>query len=423
MHDQALVWTTDRNLQVTSLTARLRGLAGIGIGSALHVSDLWGKDGPFNVATVAHHWALDGEHLAFEATVGSGTFRFELQPLEDLKGLTVGVAGRAVEIQQHSPLQSEALRHAERFAGMGTWHEDLRTGAVAISEGLAALLGIEQHAQAFDIRSFDHDEERGRIAQELAAQSGDEYVCDHRILAKDSRVRTVRERVRTLVDERGVALARIGTIIDISDLKDREAELSDLALHDALTGLPNRAAIEERLAQALQRAEQTERKCAVLFLDLDDFKALNDAHGHHFGDAVLASVAQRLTRNVRATDTVGRIGGDEFVVLVEDVYTDAAALDAARKLLRSFDEPLLVEDRPVYVNASVGVATYPNAGKNVRALLQAADREMYIVKRNGGSGAKIAAPQEETSVRIDEKPSCPVRYSRDHRHFATRESA
>ena len=422
MLDQTLVWNTDRNLQVTSLTARLRDLANIGNATALHVSELWGSDDPYNPAMVAHHWALDGEHLSFEATVRNGRFRFELQPLHDISGATIGVAGRAVEFQQSTHLHSEALRHAERVTGMGTWHEDLRTGLITISEGLAMLLGVEHGAQPFNIRVFDHEADRERVAREISQQSRDEYVCDHRVCCPGSRLRTVRERVRTIVDERGIAIARIGTLLDISDLKDREAELSELALFDALTRLPNRASLEERLADALARCERDNRSCALLFADLDDFKAINDAYGHDFGDRVLASVAQRLNRHVRATDMVARLGGDEFVIVIEDLYSNEAALDAARKLLRSLDEPFFVEDRTIRISASIGVATYPGAGTTPRELLQLADREMYAVKRNGGSGVKLA-PQKERAFPTDENSSCQAHSSPDRHRYATLESA
>ncbi len=417
MYDQAMVWNTDRNLQVTSLTARLRGLAEIGNHSALHVSDLWGKDEPFNVAVVAHQWALDGEHLRFEAAVSGRTLSFELQPLHDLSGATVGVSGRAVELPAGRGLHSDAFRHAERFAGMGTWYEDLRTGLATISEGLGVLLGIDHHTHTFDVRAYDYSEEREHIARSIAVQEPDSYVCDHRVHCAGGRIRSVRERLRTIHDERGLAIARVGTLIDISDLKEREAELSELALQDALTRLPNRAALEERLAEAVLRCERSDRRCAVLFADLDDFKAINDMHGHDFGDRVLASVADRLTRQIRGTDTVARLGGDEFVIVIDELFSDEAALDAARKILRSLDEPFIVDDRCIAVSASIGIATYPGSGTTPQQLLSAADREMYVVKRNGGRGVKLAAMEKETPPHNDEKAMCQVHYLRDHRHF------
>lgn len=423
MHDQALVWNTDSQLQVTSLTARLRELAGVGSGMPLHVSDLWGNADPLSVAVVAHHWALDGEELAFETEIRGSAFRFELQPLHDLAGATIGVAGRALELRASDGLHSDALRHAERFAGMGTWHCDLRTDLVTISDGLGSLLGIEPRPYAFNIRTFDHPDERERIARSIAEQESDAYVCDHRVMCAGGRVRTVRERVRTIFDDRGLAIAQLGTLIDISDFKEREAELSELALHDALTRLPNRTSFEERLNAALTRCDRVGRRCAVLFADLDDFKAVNDAYGHDFGDRVLSSVAERLNRHVRSSDTVARLGGDEFVILIDELFSDEAALDAARKILRSLDEPFTVGNRSISVSASIGIATYPRCGASASELLAVADREMYAVKRNGGSGVKLAALREESAVHTDEKEKCQVRFSPEPRHFATLESA
>ena len=346
---ELLVWNADLSLRVTSLSARLRGLAGIGPGApSLCVSDLWGNDDRLAVAIAAHHWALEGESLAFEAPIGGTPYHCEVEPLHDPSGAVIGVAGRAIEVSDAAGLDAQAMLHAERSAGMGTWYEDLRTGGVTMSEGLAALLGTPRHVTQLDIRAFDHPDDRAVIAATIAEYgNGDGYVCDHRILCLGSRVRAVRERVRTIFDERGMAVARVGTLVDITDLKEREAELAELALHDPLTRLPNRAAFEERLASSIRGCERSQRRCAVLFIDIDGFKNVNDRHGHQFGDRVLVSIAHRLARNVRASDMVARLGGDEFVVLIDDLFSDEAGLDAARKLLRSLDDPFAVNGEDV----------------------------------------------------------------------------
>ena len=423
MYDQALVWNTDTQLQVTSLSARLRDAARIDSGMPLRVSDLFGQDDPYALAVAAHEWALEGEALTFEASVQGENFLFSLQPLLDVSGATVGVSGRAIPLDARAGIRAGVLEHAERFAGMGTWHQDLRTGMMTVSQGLMALVGAEIDPSAFDIRAFDHPDEVDRITRTIAEAESDAYVCDHRIQCAGGRVRAVRERMRTICDQRGVAVAQIGTLVDISDFKEREAELSELALCDALTRLPNRSALDERLTEALARCRRNDRKCAVLFADLDDFKEVNDEHGHDFGDRILAAVADRLNRYIRSSDTVARLGGDEFVVLIDELFTDDAALDAARKILRSFDEPFLVAERSVSLRASIGVATYPRCGKTPGELLRAADCEMYAVKRNGGSGVKLAAAREETGFRTDENQSCQADYSMDPDPFDIRESA
>ncbi|HUN29310.1 MAG TPA: sensor domain-containing diguanylate cyclase [Alphaproteobacteria bacterium] len=410
MRNQALIWNTDTSLRVTSLTARLRGFAGIGERTGdLHVSDLWDGADPFPI--LAHQWALGGETLAFDAHVFGTHLAFEVEPLLDPQGAIAGVTGRAAEIADPGSSLAAAYPHAERAAGLGTWHEDLRTGTVAISEGLANLLGLPYETTQLSLRSFDHPADREQIARTLAEGENEfSYTCDHRILCQGGRVRSVRERLRTMFDEGGAPIARIGTVLDITDLKEREAELCELALRDGLTHLPNRHALEERLRVSLARCERSGQRCAVFFIDLDDFKSVNDVHGHAYGDRVLVAVADRLTRHVRASDTVARIGGDEFVVVIDDLYTEDAAADAARKILRSLDEPLAIDEGAFRVRASIGVATYPGSCTSAPALVAAADREMYAVKRNGGNGIKLA-----TAWQAHSSPARPL--------FETRESA
>jgi diguanylate cyclase (GGDEF)-like protein len=146
--------------------------------------------------------------------------------------------------------------------------------------------------------------------------------------------------------------------------------------------------------------------CAVLFLDVDDFKRVNDTHGHAAGDELLAAIGTRLNHHVRAGDTVARMSGDEFVVVLDGLTSRDDAIAAARKILRSFEVPFhltgVVDCR---VGASIGVAIYPEVQASAKALIDIADREMYTVKRNGGRGIKVAAAQECGSQEA-EKPSC-----------------
>ncbi len=430
MHDQTLVWNTDTHLRVTSLTARLRNLVGIGsTTSQLSASDLWGTDEPLGSVVVAHHWALDGESLSFESSVRDTLYHFEIEPLYDTKGAIVGVCGRAVPNPgMGARFHADVAGVAERSAGIGTWSEDLRTGGFSISDGLAALLGTGRDDVA-SLRDFDHPDEREATAREIEALLGKEpaYTHDHRILCENGRIRMVRERVRALYDDCGTAFARIGTLIDITEFKLREAELAELAHYDALTRLPNRTLLEERLATALSRCGRYDLRCAVLFVDLDDFKAVNDNHGHAVGDRLINSVGEHLMRHVRPTDTVSRVGGDEFVVLIGDLASDEAALDAARKILQSFDQPFAIDGQRIAISASIGVATFPRCAHTPRGLIDRADREMYAVKRNGGRGVKLANGtfedlQKETSAATTENAACAARSSPAQHRFVTHAS-
>lgn len=170
--------------------------------------------------------------------------------------------------------------------------------------------------------------------------------------------------------------------------KRSQARLQHLAAHDPLTGLPNRGRLHEQLAQALERAQRDGEGLALLYLDLDGFKAINDRHGHAAGDRVLCEIAQRLRHGVRHSDTVARLGGDEFVVLL-DGADDAAAQALAQQLRATLQRPYAVEaGAAVTLDASIGIALYPRDGDDAESLLRHADRAMYRVKSQAGRKAR-----------------------------------
>lgn len=167
--------------------------------------------------------------------------------------------------------------------------------------------------------------------------------------------------------------------------KQAEQALRHLASHDTLTGLANRPLLHERLAQAVKRAERHEKRLAVLFLDLDRFKFINDSLGHSAGDALLQSCAQRLKECVRETDTVARFGGDEFVIVLEDLHEGADAVTPVMKLLARCGESFVVNGRELPATASIGISVYPEDGQDVETLLMNADTAMYRAKEKGRS--------------------------------------
>jgi diguanylate cyclase (GGDEF)-like protein len=150
---------------------------------------------------------------------------------------------------------------------------------------------------------------------------------------------------------------------------------------------------------------------------------VNDTYGHADGDRLLVALADHLARQVRATDTVARLSGDEFVVLLEDLYSEEAATSAAHKLLRSFDEPIFIDDdRALSISASIGIAVAPRCSLNPNELLEMADREMYVVKRNGGRGIKLVS-EKESALSFSEKGTCNTLSSKVPAPFAIHQSA
>ena len=168
----------------------------------------------------------------------------------------------------------------------------------------------------------------------------------------------------------------------LAELNLSRDAMAHLAHHDALTGLPNRRMFEQRLGQVLELSRRSGRSCALLFVDLDDFKAINDTRGHAVGDLVLQAVARTITGAVRQVDTVARLAGDEFTVLCENVDSEQAALQIVTKLQHAFMLPLDIEGRPLPVRASIGLSLFPRDAQDARTLMTSADAAMYRIKQS-----------------------------------------
>ncbi|WP_343734316.1 diguanylate cyclase [Acidovorax sp.] len=167
----------------------------------------------------------------------------------------------------------------------------------------------------------------------------------------------------------------------LAELNLSRDAMAHLAHHDALTGLPNRRMFEQRLGQVLELSRRSGRSCALLFVDLDDFKAINDTRGHAVGDLVLQAVARTIVGAVRQVDTVARLAGDEFTVLCENVDSEEAALQIVNKLQHAFEPPLDIDGEPLAVRASIGLSLFPRDAQDARTLMASADAAMYRIKQ------------------------------------------
>ena len=187
-------------------------------------------------------------------------------------------------------------------------------------------------------------------------------------------------------------LGTVGIIRDVTERKRAEERLSYLATHDALTNLPNRTLFIDRLEQAVSRAPWRKRLVAVLFLDLDHFKRINDTLGHNLGDLFLKAVAERLKGCVREGDTVARMGGDEFTVVLADIAETRDVPKIAQKVLDAFSKPFRVDGHELFTTTSVGISLYPNDGDNAEVLLKNADAAMYRAKEEGRNNYQHFSP-------------------------------
>lgn len=175
----------------------------------------------------------------------------------------------------------------------------------------------------------------------------------------------------------------VGVFADISEMKRSQTQLNSLVNHDPLTGLPNRRLINHLFTHAIQRANRSEQQAAVLFIDLDRFKNINDSLGHYCGDQLLLGVTDRLRASLRESDIVGRLGGDEFIILLENLHGKSDAAQKAHDILDALRREFMIDHHEIFVGASIGISMYPQDGNDVESLIKAADLAMYQVKNNG----------------------------------------
>ncbi|WP_020651822.1 bifunctional diguanylate cyclase/phosphodiesterase [Massilia niastensis] len=278
---------------------------------------------------------------------------------------------------------------ALKAAGDGVWDCDLVSGWSTLSPRAQQILDTERSVIPFydELDAIVHPDDvpdvRHALREHFAGRTPD-YVTELRVRMRNGdwswiEVRgTVTER-----DETGRALRIVGTFSNIDARKIEEARMRRMAHEDALTGLPNRVLFDDRLRQALLVAGREGHKVGVIYFDLDEFKPVNDTHGHAVGDRLLRMVAQRVRASLRESDTLARIGGDEFVVLLPRCDQAADAERVAHNILARLDEPFEDGERVLRISGSLGFALYPDCGGDSEALLRCADLAMYDAKAHG----------------------------------------
>jgi diguanylate cyclase (GGDEF)-like protein/PAS domain S-box-containing protein len=274
---------------------------------------------------------------------------------------------------------------------------DRESSNVYTSPQIEPMLGYtsaewERDPQLFVDMLHPDDRERVLAAHAATHATGEPLQLDYRLVARDGRVVWVHDEARVIADPTGGPALLQGYLLDITARRDAEEQLRHQAFHDPLTGLANRALFTDRVEHALERLPAG-GDVAVVFLDLDDFKAVNDTLGHLAGDALLAAVGGRLRERLAPTHTVARLGGDEFAVLLEDVPPETATREAQR-LMDALADSFLIEGREMFVTASVGIAV----GDDADRLMRSADVAMYRAKAAGKAQYAFYAPRMEDEV-------------------------
>lgn len=342
---------------------------------------------------------LEEQVLGVMALVGLGDLSLELNPFNTTFQLANFFASALLREEVYSELQSysEQLEIISNLTHDGIWEVDVRYGEVICKGGIFKLLGYSKEtfpvtldAVSLLLHPDDLAEARSRYLNHLNEHQPNfevECRCRH---ANGSYV-WLKINGHSQYDDAGNMVRVIGSVKDISERKHAENRIHELAYSDPLTGLANRNSFERQYAELLVAAEKQNNKLAVLLLDLDRFKLINDSYGNQSGDLVLRHAASTIKSTVKSGDLVARLGGDEFEIVMPNVRNKEEALETANRILSKLSEPFYENDREYYISCSIGIALYPEHGADTVTLSRNANLAMHQAKETGGN-CRIYSP-------------------------------
>ncbi len=376
-----------------------KGLESIGVRPSQLVGrrslDLY-RSMPQVVSTIRR--ALAGED--FTTTVAVGEFSWEvcISARRDALGKTAGAVGVAIDVTEQQRARRAADQSELRYRNLfernlaGVYRTTPDGKFLDCNDSFARIFGYESREEVLRHGALDFyrspEDRDASIRRLLERQTLSNY--EQCLRRKDGSLVWILENGALIDGPDGGVIE--GTIIDITERKRAEEQVKHLAFHDTMTGLPNRLLFNDRLNVAVVQAHRMQQKLAVLFLDIDRFKVINDSLGHSVGDELLRRLSERVTGCVREGDTVARLGGDEFTVLVPGVGHEQDAAKIAQKILEVIRLPFFIDQRELFVTTSVGVAIYPTDGEDAEILIRNADTAMYRAKEQGRDNYQLYTP-------------------------------
>lgn len=402
-----MVWALAPDGSVMFVNERSRqyfGDIGENFASAVHPEDVERTRQALQQA-----FATGGEYRVEHRTRRrDGTYRWFLShalPFRDEQGNITAWYGSSTDIddiQQAGELvrkSRETLRLATEAANLGLWDYYPQSRRLALSESSKRLFGLAPDA-AITLDAFldliepdDRQRAQAMMQEMMHADAESRLDLQFRAAHSDSGVRWFRVYGKSIHDSSGKPARAVGVAMDITDTKLSEQRIRDASQRDALTGLPNRALLFEYCGHLLAIARRTRSKGALLFIDLDRFKPINDTHGHDVGDQVLRQVARRLLDCTRQEDIVGRLGGDEFVVALPHADDTWGPATVARNIIERISQPYHVGSLQLHLSPSIGISLYPSHGATLDELIKCADAAMYEAKKSGRSCYRFFNPE------------------------------
>ncbi len=321
---------------------------------------------------------------------------------------------RSASILNDLKISQQRLSMAQHVARLGHWELNLSSGEFHFSSKVPHLLGITD-THRFDAL-FEHivAADKGRVTEVItnACKNEQPFSVNYEIRQKNGETCSIFNQTEIIHDEAYNTRLMIGTIQDITELKKAEEQIRYLAFYDNLTGLANRALFREHWTKVLAHSQRKKTKIAVMFIDLDHFKRINDSMGHVAGDKVLKAIADRLKNTLRQSDIVARsgiespsfmisrVGGDEFTILAADITSTNHISTLAERVIQALFEPMDIDGQQLFITASIGISVFPEDGGDIDILLKNADTAMYEAKEKGRNNFQFFQAEMNESARI-----------------------
>ena len=358
----------------------------------------WGRHVPILMVTGLED--IDSIHRAYEV----GATDFLTKPINFfVLPHRVKYMLRSAETADRLRESQRLLDHAQRIAQLGHWEWNLTDEGTLWSPSCATLLPLPETSRrgAIEVLSpLINPEDRPELIHQFdtALKEAKPYKGEFRTIELDGQEKVIRVQAEPQCNAQGDCVSVLGTVQDITERHNIQRQIHNLAYYDHVTGLPNRTMLHDRLNQALNRGKRYHQKFAVLFLDLDRFKLVNDTLGHDAGDELLSQVSQRLEASIRISDemlgrvhekdspeehTIARLGGDEFVVLLSHIDEAADAARAAKRIAERIAEPYTIKGSAVNISTTIGISVFPDDATDADTLLKNADIAMYHAKKRG----------------------------------------
>lgn len=354
-------------------------------------------DAQYNIPVI--FISADRKKDIFTRSITALPMAYLIKPIDEYQLLvSVELAFAKIDAKENQIRREAHYKEAQEIGNIGSWSWDILNNSLYWSDQIYRIFGLKPQEFGANYESFieyvhpdDRDDVNENVNRALAGEGP--YKVQHRVVQKNGSLREVIERGEVLFNEAGEPIFMQGTVQDMTELHNAQKKVKHMAYYDNVTGLPNRNYFFERIEQSLQLQRRENNIFAVLVVDLDGFKLVNDTYGHDAGDKVLKETGQRIKSTLRDVDVASRVGGDEFIVILWGIKKVENSIHIADKILKSCSAPIHLDNITISLSASIGISICPDHGYDTDTLLKNADQAMYVAKKGGKNHYHLYDPE------------------------------